>query len=1097
MDSPTTYAAHGSVPCGTPVPAVRACHPWPNCLRAAREELVSTSFRTSTLAIVTLALGAAVWLAALGSCGLDSTPPTLGTSADHRRLVSLMRSERTIEPRLAGGFQHTPCDRDPGIGDILLPPPGCNQDKLQPDTSTRLGEAGPGFASTPDLHARGVWRLFFDLDAKAVAAAVSEIRAAASRQPSPARWNDLTAALIVEARASQNPVALIEALDWNSRVLNAEPRHPEALYNRALLLEDLGLEKESNQAWQRFLNAELDPDWKSEVVRRLEIRTRGQVAAPYLDRLAEGDALDVAVVTALDSEAVRRVALDRLFEAWSEAVLNSDTVRADARLNTLRVVGSELRRVTGDHLVADGVAAIDETREVKILAEAHRDLAVGRRYMAESRYGEAVRRLEAARERFQRAGSPMEAWADFWIAICDSSTNRWGRTLDRAESLLSRNDLVRFPVLVARSRWARGLIELRIGDYEASLEDFRAAARLFEEMGERSLAASVTAVSAEAYQALGRSLDAWRQRVTALHGLKPSAERALHNLLIDSSIAAREEGYDRAAVILQGFGVERAAGKGSTSRWVEALLWRSRAWAALGRVDKAREDLSQAWGALGGIPSEGLRRRMRASLEEAEAGYLMEVDPEGAIHRLDRVLTFREEMRYHLDTASTLQDRAAALLSLGDREGARRDLQRAVRIYERHDLQVLSDLYRRDHFELAQSAFETLIPLYLEDGHLWEALALAERAQLGAVRRTTAAQQRLDGAEPPPPAPVLQGQDLRRWASRQPKDTVFLTYTVLSDRMMIWRLWEGHLTQWQAPISRSHLRAEIEGLTRGLRSARSGHAFESALQRVSSLLVGDVLTGMPSDLTLRIVADRELTSVPFLALRQASGRYLIEDFAVVRTLSLRQSMPAAPPVSGSFAVVVGDPVAAEFSSLPEARREARQVVDLYPQAIHLEGGEADRQSLLDHLGAATVFHFSGHGMDDPASPWSSYLAVSPTPGTENDRLFARDLMALDLSHLQLGVLAGCSTARGRLERATPVSGLTLSLLEAGASAVLSTLWDVEDDTLGPVLVSFHEQITVGAPPAEALRAAVLSQRLDPGTPPSRWAPLVLFEQSNL
>ena len=142
-----------------------------------------------------------------------------------------------------------------------------------------------------------------------------------------------------------------------------------------------------------------------------------------------------------------------------------------------------------------------------------------------------------------------------------------------------------------------------------------------------------------------------------------------------------------------------------------------------------------------------------------------------------------------------------------------------------------------------------------------------------------------------------------------------------------------------------------------------------------------------------------------------------------------------------------------------------------------------------------IFHFAGHGVDDQARPWNSYLAVASNSQKEEARLFARDLIHLELSGLRLAVLAGCSTAKGRTERAVPVSGLTLALLEAGASAVLSTLWAVDDDQVRPLVLSFHHHVANGASPAQSLREAILEKIKNEQSQVKSWASFVLYEQS--
>ena len=83
--------------------------------------------------------------------------------------------------------------------------------------------------------------------------AIVRLAAEAKRSPREARpWSDLAAAQYAAAlagRASLYP----EALASTDRALAIDGRHAEALFNRALILERLGLRGEARTAWLRYL----------------------------------------------------------------------------------------------------------------------------------------------------------------------------------------------------------------------------------------------------------------------------------------------------------------------------------------------------------------------------------------------------------------------------------------------------------------------------------------------------------------------------------------------------------------------------------------------------------------------------------------------------------------------------------------------------------------------------------------------------------------------------------------------------------------------------------------------------------------------------
>src|SRR5205814_7963767 len=90
------------------------------------------------------------------------------------------------------------------------------------------------------------------------------LRTAAERSSSAAIWNDLAATRYVRSQRDDNPATLTAALAAADAALRVDGRYAEALFNRALIVERLGLRDEARAAWRRFLDVDDKSPWADE-----------------------------------------------------------------------------------------------------------------------------------------------------------------------------------------------------------------------------------------------------------------------------------------------------------------------------------------------------------------------------------------------------------------------------------------------------------------------------------------------------------------------------------------------------------------------------------------------------------------------------------------------------------------------------------------------------------------------------------------------------------------------------------------------------------------------------------------------------------------
>jgi tetratricopeptide (TPR) repeat protein len=264
------------------------------------------------------------------------------------------------------------------------------------------------------------------------ASAVDRLAKVTAQQPENARaWSDLAAARHAAAmrfgRASEEPLAL----DAANRALKIDPKLPEALFNRALIVEQLGLLFEARDAWTRYLEVDPNSEWAREARARRDAlpqamdRSRFIEEQPRFEQSAvAGDARAVGRFVAQFPEDSRRTVEKETLGSWGAAFVKGDTAEAARQLAIARAVGTALRAQSREELLGAIVASIDGANAMQRarLAEGYAVYREAHAALDHNEYAEARRAfLEATR---LLAGTP-GALATRYLAA--DASNRAGR----------------------------------------------------------------------------------------------------------------------------------------------------------------------------------------------------------------------------------------------------------------------------------------------------------------------------------------------------------------------------------------------------------------------------------------------------------------------------------------------------------------------------------------------------------------------------------------------------------------------------------------------------------------------------------------------
>jgi CHAT domain-containing protein/Tfp pilus assembly protein PilF len=155
-----------------------------------------------------------------------------------------------------------------------------------------------------------------------------------------------------------------------------------------------------------------------------------------------------------------------------------------------------------------------------------------------------------------------------------------------------------------------------------------------------------------------------------------------------------------------------------------------------------------------------------------------------------------------------------------------------------------------------------------------------------------------------------------------------------------------------------------------------------------------------------------------------------------------------------------------------------------PRVVHLATHGFFLSDQQAKTGASDLGDNRPSGLEDPMLRSGLYFAAAdrtlagkPSPSElDNGVLTALEASNLNLSGTRLVVLSACDTGRGDVKNGEGVFGLRRALEEAGAQAVLMSLWSVPDMETQDLMKRFYSKWLAGTEIHEALKEAQLELR---------------------
>jgi CHAT domain-containing protein/tetratricopeptide (TPR) repeat protein len=348
----------------------------------------------------------------------------------------------------------------------------------------------------------------------------------------------------------------------------------------------------------------------------------------------------------------------------------------------------------------------------------------------------------------------------------------------------------------------------------------------------------------------------------------------------------------------------------------------------------------------------------------------------------------------------------------------------------------------------------------------------------------------------------------------EPNSALF-SFSITKAGSWMWLVTRGNVRVYNLPPA-DQIETEVTAFKHALQEGKDADA---PGRRLYATLFGQIPAGMLAKRRWLLEPDGPLYDLPFAALPVGSREkhsWLVERTAVQAIPGALLMETGGVPADGKF-VGIGDPVfntadpryrgspakmAIMLTRLPNTASEVAACSlawDTETQSPHLLTGTAAtaRQVTGALADAPAVIHFATHVVAEHGQFGSGLIALGLDSQGAMGLLGPRDIAARPVPGA-LVVMNGCHSAQGVALPGSGLMGLTRAWIGAGASAVVSTRWDVPDDTAQSLMVNFYKALRGEARgnPAQALRYAQLAaiRSNGPDSLPSRWAAYSLLSR---
>jgi CHAT domain-containing protein len=332
--------------------------------------------------------------------------------------------------------------------------------------------------------------------------------------------------------------------------------------------------------------------------------------------------------------------------------------------------------------------------------------------------------------------------------------------------------------------------------------------------------------------------------------------------------------------------------------------------------------------------------------------------------------------------------------------------------------------------------------------------------------------------------------------SRLDPKTAALEYWISANHIIIWLVTHSEIITRNVEINQKDLETLIGNTRRSIEN-NSKADYTINLQTLHKLLIGPVESSLAAFSNLVIIPNQSLHFVPFQALMNVKGEYLVQKYSLVYSPSASVFVLCNDKIikSGTkfMGMALSDVEVGNSPGLPGTTDELKKILPLFPDNISSFGNQSTETFARKNAGNYNFLHFATHGSYNYRQPLYSYLLFPPSD-EDDGRLNVFEVFEMNLNS-RLVTLSACETGLGNISQGDELTGLSRAFLFAGSASVIVSLWSVADYPTALLMTNFYKYLKDHSMQESLALAQRDVMKLYPD--PVYWSPFILIGNGNI